>query len=49
MEAGNKRAGYLEADFYNPAGPLIKLEAPSEQNFEKKQEFERTRIKEWLL
>lgn len=49
MEVGSKRAGYLEADFYNQAGPLIKLEAPSEQNFEKKQDFERIRIKEWLL
>jgi sulfide:quinone oxidoreductase len=49
MEVGGRRAGYLEADFYNQKGPLIKLEAPSEQNFEKKQEFERTRLKEWLL
>jgi len=49
MEIGGKRAGYLEADFYNSAGPSIRLEAPSEQNFEKKQDFERIRIKEWLL
>jgi sulfide:quinone oxidoreductase len=49
MEVGNRRAGYLEANFFNPAGPAIRLEAPSEQNFQKKQDFERTRIKEWLL
>jgi sulfide:quinone oxidoreductase len=49
MEVGNRRAGYLEADFFNPAGPAIRLEVPSEQNFQKKQDFERTRIKEWLL
>lgn len=49
MEVGGKRAGYLEGDFFNPAGPSLKLDAPSEQNFQKKQDFERTRIKEWLL
>jgi sulfide:quinone oxidoreductase len=49
MDVGNRRAGYLEGDFFNPAGPSFKLEAPSEQNFQKKQDFERTRIKEWLL
>jgi sulfide:quinone oxidoreductase len=49
MEMGNGRAGYLAGDFFNPAGPQLKLEAPSEQNFYKKQEFERTRVKEWLL
>ncbi len=49
MEVGNRRAGYLEADFFNPAGPIIRLEAPSEQNFQKKQDFEITRVKEWLL
>jgi len=49
MEDGNRRAGYLAADFFNPAGPVIRLEAPSEQNFQKKQDFERIRVKEWLL
>ena len=49
MDVGNGRAGYLEGDFFNPAGPSFKFEAPSEQNFQKKQDFERTRIKEWLL
>lgn len=49
MEIGGMQAGYLEADFYNPSGPSIKFEAPSKHNFDKKQDFERTRVKEWLL
>ena len=49
MEVGNMRAGYLEADFFNPAGPVVRLEAPSEKNFQKKQDFEKIRIKDWLL
>lgn len=49
METGNGRAGYLDADFFNPAGPIFRLEAPSVQNFQKKQDFERARVKEWLL
>jgi len=49
MEVGGRRAGSIEADFYSPAGPSIKLEPPSEQNYEKKQDFERTRVREWLL
>lgn len=49
METGDRRAGYLAADFFNPAGPQVRLEAPSEQSFQQKQEFERTRVKEWLL
>lgn len=49
MDVGNRRAGYLVGDFFNPAGPSLRLEAPSEQNFQKKQDFERIRIKEWLL
>lgn len=49
FEAGNRMAGYVEADFYNAAGPAIRLEAPTEKHFEKKHEFERSRLKEWLL
>jgi sulfide:quinone oxidoreductase len=49
MEVGGGRAGYLAADFYGSAGPVIKLEAPSEEYFTKKQDFERTRVKEWLF
>ena len=49
MEVGGRKAGYIGADFYNPDGPALRLEPPSEQNYDKKQDFERTRIKEWLL
>lgn len=49
VEAGNRTAGYVEADFYNSAGPAFKLDAPAEKYFEKKHEFERSRLKEWLL
>jgi sulfide:quinone oxidoreductase len=49
IEAGNRMAGYVEADFYSAAGPAFKLDAPAEKYFEEKHEFERTRLKEWLL
>ena len=49
MEVGGRQAGYIEADFFNQSGPQLRLDPPSEQNYEKKQDFERTRVKEWLL
>jgi len=49
MEIGGRQAGYVKADFYNPDGPLLSLEPPSEANYEKKHDFERSRIREWLL
>lgn len=49
VEAGNRTAGYVKADFYNSAGPAFKLDSPAEKYFEKKHEFERSRLKEWLL
>ncbi|HEX6067898.1 MAG TPA: FAD-dependent oxidoreductase [Nitrososphaera sp.] len=49
VEAGNKMAGYVEADFYSAAGPAFTLDAPAEKYFEKKHEFEHSRLKEWLL
>lgn len=49
METGGKTAGYLDADFYSAGGPVLRLEAPSGENYAKKQDFERTRLKEWLL
>jgi sulfide:quinone oxidoreductase len=49
MEVGNRRAGYLVADFYNKDGPSFTLDPPSEENYEKKLEFERTRIRGWLF
>lgn len=49
MEVGSRRAGYLAANFYDKNGPSIKLDAPTEENYEKKLDFERIRIKDWLL
>jgi sulfide:quinone oxidoreductase len=48
MEIGNKQAGYITADFYNEAGPTVTLDPPSEELFQKKLNFERDRISEWL-
>jgi sulfide:quinone oxidoreductase len=49
MEVGNNMAGFVEADFYHEGGPAVRLEPPSAQNYEKKHDFERSRLKEWLL
>lgn len=49
MEVGDKKAGYIAADFYNEDGPVTLLEPPSKETYEKKLEFERSKITEWLL
>lgn len=49
MEIGGKKAGYITADFYNETGPITKLEPPSQELYEKKIDFERSRLAEWLL
>ena len=49
MEVGDKKAGYIAADFYNEDGPVTLLEPPSEESYEKKIDFERSRISDWLL
>jgi sulfide:quinone oxidoreductase len=49
MEVGDRRAGHITADFYNSNGPSFHLEPPTEENYEKKIEFERSRLKEWLF
>lgn len=49
IEVGNRMAGYVEADFYNSAGPAFRLDPPSAQHYEGKHDFERSRLKEWLL
>ena len=49
MEIGGKKAGYITADFYNEAGPITKFEPPSQELYEKKIDFERSRLAEWLL
>jgi sulfide:quinone oxidoreductase len=49
MEVGDKKAGYIAADFYNEGGPVTLLEPPSKESYEKKLDFERSKISEWLL
>ena len=48
MEVGNKRAGYVDADFYNEQGPTTLLESPSEESYKRKIDFERSKVNEWL-
>jgi sulfide:quinone oxidoreductase len=49
MEVGDKKAGYISTDFYNEAGPVTLLEPPSRDSYEKKLDFEKSKISEWLL
>jgi sulfide:quinone oxidoreductase len=49
MEVGNKKAGYIDADFYNEGGPSVRFDLPSGELFQKKLDFERSRVKEWLM
>ena len=49
MEVGNKKAGYIGADFYNANGPLTYLEIPSEKSFNNKIDFVESRVYDWLL
>ncbi len=49
MEVGSKKAGYISADFYNEHGPVTLLEPPSKESYEKKINFESSKVSEWLL
>ena len=49
MEVGDKKAGYIDVDLYNEAGPTTKLEPPSYEFYQKKLNFERSRLNEWLM
>jgi sulfide:quinone oxidoreductase len=49
MEVGNKKAGYIDTDFYNEAGPITTLYSPNEESYKKKIDFEKKRINDWLL
>jgi sulfide:quinone oxidoreductase len=48
MEVGNKKAGYVAADFYHEHGPATLLEPPSDESYKKKLDFERSKVNEWL-
>jgi sulfide:quinone oxidoreductase len=49
METGDKKAGYIDTDFYNEAGPITRLDPPSGEFYQKKLDFERSRLNEWLM
>jgi sulfide:quinone oxidoreductase len=49
MEIGDKKAGYIDADFYNERGPTTRLDPPSDEFYQKKLDFERNRLNEWLM
>jgi sulfide:quinone oxidoreductase len=49
MEVGDKKAGYVAADFYNEQGHTTLLEPPSGESYKKKIDFEKGRLNEWLL
>jgi sulfide:quinone oxidoreductase len=49
MEIGDKKAGYIGADFYNEGGPTTRLDPPSNEFYQKKLDFERNRLNEWLM
>jgi sulfide:quinone oxidoreductase len=49
MEVGNKKAGYIDVDLYNKAGPTTRLEPPSYEFYQKKLDFERNRLNDWLI
>jgi sulfide:quinone oxidoreductase len=48
MEVGDKKAGYINTDFYNLDGPITNLEPPSEESYRKKIDFEKNRLNDWL-
>jgi hypothetical protein len=49
MEVGDNKAGYIDTDFYNEAGPITRLYSPNEESYKKKIDFEKKRINDWLL
>ena len=48
MEEGNGKAGFIDTDFYNSDGAITILKEPSTNYYQKKINFEKQRIKEWL-
>lgn len=49
METGESKAGYIDTNFYNKEGPITSLYPPSEDSYRKKIDFEKNRVKDWLL
>jgi hypothetical protein len=40
--------GNIDADLYNGAGHSVRLDPPSEKLYQRKLEFEKSRLNEWL-
>jgi sulfide:quinone oxidoreductase len=49
MEVGDKKAGYIDVELYNEAGPTTRFDPPSYEFYQKKLDFERSRLYEWLM
>ncbi|MGN6823088.1 MAG: NAD(P)/FAD-dependent oxidoreductase [Candidatus Nitrosocosmicus sp.] len=49
MEIGNSKAGFIDTDFYDRDGPVTRLDPPTEESYERKISFEKSRINKWLL
>ncbi|MDX1371690.1 MAG: FAD/NAD(P)-binding oxidoreductase, partial [Nitrososphaeraceae archaeon] len=49
METGDKKAGYIYADFYSEGGTTTRLDPPSVEFYQKKLDFEKSRLNEWLM
>jgi sulfide:quinone oxidoreductase len=49
MEIGNSKAGFIDTDFYGRDGPITRLDPPTEESYERKISFEKSRINKWLL
>ena len=49
METGENKSGYIDTSFYDEEGPITSLYPPSEDSYRKKIDFEKTRVKDWLL
>jgi sulfide:quinone oxidoreductase len=48
LELPGKRVAYVEGDFYAEQGPDVQITQADEEQFRRKQEYERTRLADWL-
>ncbi len=48
MEVGGGKASLVEGEFFAEPQPTLTLPAPSVENFERKKEFERSRLQAWF-
>lgn len=48
LELPGRKVAYVEGDFYAEPAPDVRLTEADEEQFRRKQEYERTRLAEWL-